>query len=206
MNNGRGEDLHTLTNVNNVDFSRCDKLAEQLPLSKVFRPSWDLDVISRLGFRDIDIRYLDSEDFTSTTEEGVIHSPVNFALCARLPYSNVSFDIGSGFDQLEPIENMIDDLTDDIKSVWAILSNKDCIKLLISMYSVDITIGQAAELLNCSYPLASHDMKKLKDAGFADSYRLNGEKLYYLTHKDIVNDLCIMTNLMSGKHIRSKGS
>ena len=179
-------------------------MAKDLPLSKEFRPTWDIDILCKLGFRDLDVRILDDRDLISAKDYDM-HTPVTFAICARLPYSNVSIVDDPISDQLISIQDMVDRLSDDIKDVWAILSNKDCIKLLLSMYSVDLTVGQAAELLNCSYPLASHDMKKLKDAGFVDSYKHNGDKLYFLTRKDIINDLCIMTNMISGKHIRSKG-
>ncbi len=197
-------DLHSLTNVNNVDFTRCDRLAEELPLSREFRPTWDIDILSRLGFRDIDIRFLDADD-NRTIGDHDIHAPVNFAVCARLPYSNVSIADGPGPDQLEPVMGLVDGMSDDIKDTWSVLSNKDCVKLLLSMCSVDLTVGQAAELLGCSYPLASHDMKKLKDAGFVDFYKENNEKIYFLTRRDIINDLCIMTNILSGKHLKSKG-
>ena len=189
--------------MNNVDFTRCDRLAEELPLSREFRPTWDVNILSRLGFRDIDIRYLDAGD--SRTGDTGIHAPVNFAVCARLPYSNVSIADGPGPDQLEPIMGLVDGMSDDIKDTWSVLSNKDCVKLLLSMCSVDLTVGQAAELLGCSYPLASHDMKKLKDAGFVDFYKENNEKIYFLTRRDVINDLCIMTNILSGKHLKSKG-
>ncbi|MBE6524513.1 MAG: helix-turn-helix transcriptional regulator [Thermoplasmata archaeon] len=192
-----------MTNVNNVDFTRCDRLAEELPLSREFRPTWDVNILSRLGFRDIDIRYLDAGD--NRTGDTGIHAPVNFAVCARLPYSNVSIADGPGPDQLEPVMGLVDGMSDDIKDTWSVLSNKDCVKLLLSMCSVDLTVGQAAELLGCSYPLASHDMKKLKDAGFVDFYKENNEKIYFLTRRDIINDLCIMTNILSGKHLKSKG-
>lgn len=196
-------DLHSLTNVNNVDFTRCDRLAEELPLSREFRPTWDVNILSRLGFRDIDIRYLDAGD--NRAGDTGIHAPVNFAVCARLPYSNVSIADGPGPDQLEPVMGLVDGMSDDIKDTWSVLSNKDCVKLLLSMCSVNLTVGQAAELLGCSYPLASHDMKKLKDAGFVDFYKENNEKIYFLTRRDVINDLCIMTNILSGKHLKSKG-
>ncbi len=192
-----------MTNVNNVDFTRCDRLAEELPLSREFRPTWDVNILSRLGFRDIDIRYLDAGD--NRTGDTGIHAPVNFAVCARLPYSNVSIADGPGPDQLEPVMGLVDGMSDDIKDTWSVLSNKDCVKLLLSMCSVDLTVGQAAELLGCSYPLASHDMKKLKDAGFVDFYKENNEKIYFLTRRDVITDLCIMTNILSGKHLKSKG-
>ena len=197
-------DLHSLTNVNNVDFARCDRLAKELPLSREFRPTWDVNILSRLGFRDMDIRFLDADDYRSKSDED-IHTPVNFAICARLPYSNVSITNEQGPDQLEPVMELVNELSDDIKDTWSVLSNKDCIKLLLSMYSVDLTIGQAAELLECSYPLASHDMKKLKDAGFVDFYKTNNERIYFLKRRDVVNDLCIITGVISGKHVRSKG-
>jgi len=49
----RDNSLHGKHNTDNVDFSIIEKIAYDLPLSKVLRPNWDLNVLINLGFYDI---------------------------------------------------------------------------------------------------------------------------------------------------------
>ena len=162
-------------------------------MSKEFRPTWDIGILSKLGFKDIDIRFMDTEVYRTDTRTGSIHTPIGFAICARLPYSNVSL-VDSDYDELKPVEGIIDRMTMDITDVWHILSNEDCIKILLSLYTVDLTTSQTAELLGCSYTLASHDLNKLKETGLIDSAKVNGEKVFFLTNREVIKDLCILTN------------
>lgn len=46
-------DLHNRHNVNNVDFSIIEKIAEDLPMSRTLRPQWDFNQLVQLGFDDI---------------------------------------------------------------------------------------------------------------------------------------------------------
>ena len=45
--------LHGKYNVDNVDFSVIEKIAEELPMSSRRRPQWDFDQLVQLGFTDI---------------------------------------------------------------------------------------------------------------------------------------------------------
>ena len=45
--------LHGKYNVDNVDFSVIEKIAEELPMSCRRRPQWDFDQLVQLGFTDI---------------------------------------------------------------------------------------------------------------------------------------------------------
>lgn len=48
-------DLHNKHNVDNVDFSIIEKIAEDLPMSRTLRPQWDFEQLLHLGFDDIHI-------------------------------------------------------------------------------------------------------------------------------------------------------
>lgn len=43
------DNKHMRFNKDNVDFGIIEKLASDLPLSKVHRPQWDVDTVSDLG-------------------------------------------------------------------------------------------------------------------------------------------------------------
>ena len=45
--------LHGQYNVDNVDFSIIERIAEDLPMSRTLRPQWDFEQLVRLGFDDI---------------------------------------------------------------------------------------------------------------------------------------------------------
>lgn len=45
--------LHGKYNVDHVDFSVIEKIAEELPMSRRRRPQWDFDQLVQLGFTDI---------------------------------------------------------------------------------------------------------------------------------------------------------
>lgn len=197
-------DIHTRNNVNQVDLTRCDRLARDLPLSKEFRPTWDIGILSKLGFRDIDIRFMDTKGYITDTGTGSIHTPIGFAICARLPYSNVSL-VDGDYDELKPVEEIINRMATNITDVWHILSNDGLVKILLSLYTVNLTITQTAELLGCSYALASHNLNKLKDTGLIDSAKINGEKTFFLTNREVVNDLCILTNRIMKKQNDTTG-
>jgi len=190
---GTERSLDVQTNVNKVDFRRCDKLAAELPLSKEVRPTWDIAVLTTLGFDDIGILMTDMEDFTYDTPYGKFHTPVNFGLCARLPYPAVTLSISKKQDEVEAIKEMVDDGVVAITETWKVLSNKDCVKLLLTLYEVNVTASQAAELLGCSYSLAAHDLKLLVDTGLVTSERVNGEKVYTLKERQAVRDLYNIT-------------
>ena len=44
---------HGRHNKDNVDFGIMDRIAMELPLSRVERPSWDVNVLCKSGFTDI---------------------------------------------------------------------------------------------------------------------------------------------------------
>ena len=48
--------LHGRHNTDNVDFGIIEKLAYDLPLSKVERPKWDISTLIDLGFYDISVK------------------------------------------------------------------------------------------------------------------------------------------------------
>ena len=45
--------LHGKYNVDNVDFSIIERIAEDLPMSRTLRPQWDFEQLVKLGFDDI---------------------------------------------------------------------------------------------------------------------------------------------------------
>lgn len=169
-------------------------MAENLPLSKEFRPAWDVSVLTKLGFDDIGILYTDSDDFTYDTGYGKMHTPVSFGICARLPHSNVFFNNENSFDELEKAQDIIDKGTEDIVGVWKVLSNKDCVKLLLTLYTVNLDASQAADVLRCSYSLAAHDLKMLKDAGLVVSEKEDSRVVYSLRNRQAVRDLYLITS------------
>lgn len=197
--------LDARTNVNNVDFNRCDHLAENLPLSAEFRPSWDVSALLKLGFDDFVILNMDTDDYTIQTGYGEMHTPISFGLCARLPYSSVVFDVEENYDELKKVQSIIEHGTDDICDVWKVLSNKDCVRLLLSLYVVDIDASQAAEILGCSYSLASHDLKMLVDAGLVVSEKQGSQKVYSLKNRQVVRDLYLLTSIVNYDHIKGPG-
>lgn len=48
-------DLHNKHNVDNVDFSIIEKIAEHLPMSRTLRPQWDFETLVELEFDDIQV-------------------------------------------------------------------------------------------------------------------------------------------------------
>jgi len=184
------DSLCASTNVNNVDLTRCDELSKDLPLSKIFRPTWDIDMLSRLGFTDIDIRFMDDEVFLADSENGQVHTPVHFAIRARLPLRSIMFD--SNLEEAMK-EDMIEEAIENISGVWNILSNKDCVRALLYLYQGGMTIAQVADAVGCSYSLASYDLKRLMATGLIDTERIDGEKVYFLKDRRVVSDLYILT-------------
>ena len=193
---GSSRSLDARTNVNNVQFDRCDKLAKDLPLSKKYRPSWDIAVLTQFGFTDIRALMMDTEDFVYNTAYGDVHTPVTFGLCARMPRSNVVLNLDEIPDELEQVQGIIDRTVDSMVDTWKVLSNKDCVRLLLTLYTVNITASQAAEILGCSYSLASHDLKMLTDAGLVSSERIDGEKVYKLESREAISDLYSLTSIV----------
>jgi ArsR family transcriptional regulator len=202
---GRYYNLDQRTNVNNVQFERCDVMAENLPLSSEFRPAWDVSVLTKLGFNDIKILYTDSDDFTYDTSYGQMHTPVSFGLCARLPRSNVLINEEVYLDGLEKVQKYIDKGTEDIVRSWKVLSNKDCVKLLLVLYNVDLDASQAADILKCSYSLASHDLKLLKETGLVLSQKEDSRVIYYLSNRQAVRDLYLLTTEIKYDRAGSSG-
>ena len=188
------------TNVNKVKFARCDEIAENLPLSKEYRPGWDAFALSRLGFTDMRILSMDTEDYVCDTIFGQMHTPMSFGLCARLPYSNVVLNLDKQKDALDQVQDLIDDAVEDLNSTWKVLSNRDCVRLLLTLYTVNITTKQAAEILGCSYSLAAHDLKILIDSGFVDVEKIDGEKVYKLKNRQAINDLYALTYHVNCSH------
>ena len=197
---GPNSGLDARTNVNKVQFDRCDKLAEQLPLSRKYRPAWDVAILNQFGFTDIRVLNLDSEDYAYETAYGQIHTMFSFGLCARMPFRNVVLNTEDAHDELEQVQSEIDRAVDDITNTWKILSNKDCVRLLLTLYTVNITASQAAEALGCSYSLASHDLKMLIEAGLVSSERVDGEKVYRLENRQAIVDLYNLTSVVKCDH------
>jgi DNA-binding transcriptional ArsR family regulator len=196
---GKNKSLDFRTNVNNVDLDRCTRLAEGLPLAKEFRPAWDVSLLSRLGFTNIEIHNIDADDFVYDTAYGPMHTPVHFGLCARLPMSNRIVNIHDAEEDMAFLNDSFDKGVDSINETWKILSNRDCVKLLLSLYVADLTASQAAEILGCSYSLASHDLKILIDSGFVSSRRENGMKVYRLEKRGDIRHLCHLTMMVNNE-------
>ncbi len=203
---GNERSLDQRTNVNSVDFERCEKLAKKLPLSSEFRPAWDVSVLSKLGYDDIRILFTDSEDYTYQNGYGEMHTPVSFGLCARLPTSTVKFSKDEIPDELKNVQDAIDHGVDSICDVWKVLSNKDCVRLLLTLYKVDVDVSYAAEILNCSYALASHDLKMLADAGLVVSEKIDSRKVYSLKNRQVARDLYYLTIMVKNDHLTDSGN
>ena len=201
---GKTKSLDFRTNINNVDLDRCTKLAENLPLAKEFRPSWDVSVLSKLGFTSMEIYNIDADDFVYDTAYGQMHTPVNFGLCARLPMSTNVVSIHDGEDDMAFLDDSLDEGVNTITDTWKILANRDCVKLLLSLYVADLTTAQAAEILGCSYSLASHDLKILIDSGFVSSRRENGMKVYRLEKRGAVRHLSHLTMMVSNERTSNR--
>lgn len=92
-------------------------------------------------------------------------------------------------DELDQVQHLIDEAVDQVISTWKILANKDCVRLLLTLYTVNITASQAAALIGSSYSLASHDLKLLVDVGLVEFERIDGEKIYKLRNRQVVSDL-----------------
>ena len=180
-------------NVNNVDLSRCERIAEELPLSHELRPSWDISTLQKLGFRSFEIDILDSDPHFEETDLGPQLFPMTFSICARIPYSNVMIDTGSYEEEIENIQDKISYGVTVINKLWKVLSNEGCTKLLLSLYSTNLTIRQAADVCDCSYALASHNLKILEGTGLIASTKDAGEKVYYLVDRRAVKDLYSLT-------------
>lgn len=202
---GTEKSLDHRTNVNKVDLERCEKLAKGLPLSSEFRPAWDISVLARLGFDDIKVLFTDSEDYTYQSGYGEMHTPMSFGMCARLPASTVKFSEDDYPEELKTVQDIIDYGVDSIYDVWRVLSNKDCVRLLLTLYKVDIDVSYAAEVLNCSYALASHDLKMLVDAGLVVSEKIDSRKVYTLKNRQVVRDLYYMAAVVKNDHFTESG-
>ena len=169
---------------------RCSELAKELPLTKIFRPGWDITALMRHGFDKINIHSLDHYDFTVTDEDGTRGTPMSFIINASLP-NNLDFCIDDALYQspieMQDLRKRIDAFQDSVGESLKCLSNEGCRKILIALCETDLNVSQCSQILGVSHALASHDLKLLKSAGFVDSMKKGKESIYFLKDKDMVN-------------------
>ena len=174
-----------------VDPSVCEEFASELPLTKEFRPAWDVKELMKLGFSNIKIHCLDRVHYHPEGPHGPVETPMSFILSAVKTHSIYEWSIEfptHGVDMID-LKKETEMALNLVGSNLRCLSNDDCLRLLIALNATDLTVTQAAELLGISHSLASYDLRLLKENNFIDNQKRGRESVYYLRDKGIVNRL-----------------
>ena len=76
-----------------VDPSVCEEFASELPLTKEFRPAWDVKELMKLGFSNIKIHCLDRVHYHPEGPHGPVETPMSFILSAVKTHSIYEWSI-----------------------------------------------------------------------------------------------------------------
>ena len=191
LEKGRSNTYFELFENTKVDASICEGFATELPLTKVFRPAWDVGELMKLGFSNIKIHCLDRVHFHPEGPHGHVETPMTFMLSAVKTHSIYEWSIEFATHEINMIDlrKQTETALNMVGPNLRCLSNDDCVRLLIALNAKDLTVSEAAELLGVSHSLASHDLRLLKENNFIDNVKKGRESVYFLRDKSIVNRL-----------------
>jgi len=174
-----------------VDISICEELAKSLPLTKVFRPAWDVEQLMRTGFSDMRVHSMDHLDYYYGEEDSEVGTPMCFALSAvkTTPFREFSENMVEHNLSLNDLRKSMDLEYSNLGGVLKCLANEGCLKLMIALTYTDLTVSQSADVLNISHSLASHDLRMLKSNGIVDSIRDGKETIYFVIDRGMTRKL-----------------
>ena len=173
---GVDSDLHGRTNVNNVDLTIIDRLAEGLPLSYRERPSWDVGVLLKCGMVGVQTCILDRETFTVRKENHICETPFCFVLRAQKPFGRREENAGSV--DIKDLRQIAVNKSRRVDDFLKILANTNCLKILYALNETSLSVTDISEMFGISVSLVSHDLKMMRRAGLLQTKR-SGKYLMY---------------------------
>ncbi len=207
--NGADNNLHAKTNIDGVDLNIIRDLAQELPLPKVRRPTWDVSTLLGLGMTDIRVRSLDTYSYSVLTENGFMKLPHSFMVVARKPFDDLSPYEEEMFRR--PVDDsMLEHVRESIRDSWTgelavikALSDRTRLDIIHSLYSGRMSVSQIAITVGASQSMVSHALRVLKDSGLVESSREGKEVKYSLTNPHTVRSAI---NMLGDIDRRSKRS
>ena len=207
MKNGKDNNLHANTNIDNVDLNIIRRLTPNFPASRERRPAWDMGVLLGLGFSEFRILSLDKEPFSVLTRDGVMKIPLSFAIIARMPrgtsspYSEVMGSVAYTDEDLRAVTERIRDLDMGYSRVLKALADPNRLSLVSALMGGKMSVNQLAGVTGQSVSLASHNLKVLKECNIVSSERDGKEMQYSLVDRTAINFLVDTCNaILSEDH------
>jgi len=182
------EGNETTEGLSDMDVFVFNEMAKELPLTKHFRPAWDIEILMKLGFTDLRIHSLDRSHYFVNDHGEVYDTPMSFVLEARksgLNDSEVTMPHMMRDVSKFALRREVDKVSEVVIPIAKCLANRNCLKLFIALHSSDLSVKHASEILDISESLASKNLKMLKESGCVQSVRDGKETIYFL--KDVSN-------------------
>ncbi len=186
MKDGKYNNLHAKTNVNNVDLSRIDVIAESLPMSKNVRPEWDLEQLMGLGIRDINVKVLDNLSFTVIGENGPMILPYNFAIIAHKSLSSgIKKDCETPLskEEVAMMSQYIDKERENVSGITTVFSDPNRLTILFALNHGPMNVGSLADITGMSVSAVSHSLAELKRLEVVSSTKVS-RNVYYRINQE----------------------
>ncbi len=181
LRNGKDNNLHAKTNINKVDLTRIDVLADDLPLSRQVRPAWDVEQLMSLGAQDINVKLLDSSPYRMVNENGSVILPFSFAVIARKSLFSEIRTISKDEITAEEMINISNSVKRDrevFDEVSRLLSDPNKLAILYVLNRGTMNVSTIAEMTEMSISAVSHSLDTMKRLGVVVSTK-KSRNIYY---------------------------
>ncbi len=190
LKHGENSNRHAKDNVDGVDFNIIRELAKDLPMSRFYRPSWDVKVLQELGATEINIKNMDAEMYYTLSRNGYIVVPSKFLICARFsdpdePASCRPLDPAD----MEAASRRMSEQDYGYVEVIKALADENRMRILTALGNGRMTVKMLSEMLSVSQPLVSHHISVLKEFHLVASERMGKQVFYGLINETKVLDL-----------------
>ncbi|MBR2254637.1 MAG: helix-turn-helix transcriptional regulator, partial [Candidatus Methanomethylophilaceae archaeon] len=186
LRDGKDNNLHARTNVNHVDLSRIDAIAEDLPLSKEVRPAWDVGQLLGLGMKEISVRSWDRTPFSVLTENGPLILPFGFDITATKDVRRIGNPPAVHMDQaeLEWIRSRISSRRRDLEGISSTFSGGNRVAILYALYLGPMDVGSICRATGMTPSAVSHSLGVLRGLGVVVAERDAKTMVYRLSDDD----------------------
>lgn len=195
LKNGKNNNLHAKTNIDNVDFDVIRDIAKDLPLSKVRRPSWDVSILLSLGVKGIHIESLDDDEFAFNSYNGPMKLVSKFMIFTK----KSTFPTNCSLEKIHKIKDadlvaISKKLAEECRSrdlcgMLKTLSDQLRMDIILALRSSDLNVSQICVATGHPQSNVSHGLRTLRDSNIVISERVGKEIYYTLADPKSINIL-----------------
>jgi SAM-dependent methyltransferase/DNA-binding transcriptional ArsR family regulator len=193
----RSAEYQKMEEMSDEDYRELEALVSDLDVNRTCRPYGDLNLLTRLGLKNLNISCDDMEDYHRLTENGWMKVPFRYTLVGQKPNTGEILNpLKNGYLD-SPIPNESE--SSKISRIFEAMSNADRLLILSQLKDGPLSVHEIKDRVGLSEKMCSYHLTLLKDAGIVTSSKSGREVLYKATDARALVDMMRIAVSLSGQ-------